>query len=119
MSKLIRFDEERWVRLDLDQGAIAEKGHLLLAACEDAIAQDARLAEALTPLMTYAKAGITGQITEPRTWEQDPLRFEFGERLLPEPVRAAYGKYAFETHGLTRDVPHIVHEAGLAYIRAE
>jgi hypothetical protein len=119
VTKLVRFDEELWVRIDLDQKKIAEKAHRLLAECKLAIEKDSQWQDRLSPLMQYAQMGLEGRLTRPRSWADEPLRYEFGERLLPENVREAYSEFAFQTHGLTSDIPEIIHRDGQSYIAVD
>lgn len=119
MTKLVRYDEAREVRAELNQDAIARTAADLLAGIDAAVESSPEWAGRLESLRAYACAGIAGQITAPRTWAEEPLAYEFGEGLLPGDVGDLYGEFTFWTHGLTFDEPVVQMVGGVAYITVD
>lgn len=119
MKKLVRFDESLGVRLELNLLGIHHRARTLIEVIDRASRQDRQLAEKLAPLREYAELGLGGQIVSPRSWNDDPLRWEYREGLLPPEVENAYGKFAYFTHGLTLDEPRPVMIGGQTYIEVD
>lgn len=105
--------------MELNQLGIQKKASKLITAIDKVTKNDQELTELLAPLREYAEQGLKGKIVSPRTWSGEPLSWEFGEHLLPQDVRSAYGDFAFYTHGLTLKVPRPLYQEGLAYIEVD
>jgi len=99
MTKLVRYDQKRGIRLELDQRKIQETALALIRAVKAAVAIDPALGAKLSPLLDYAQLGLEGRILHPRSWDEDPLRYEFREDLLPIDVIDAYGRFTYYTQG--------------------
>jgi hypothetical protein len=119
MQRLVRYDAELGVRAELNQKGIREAGHQLIEAIDVACATDPALANKLRPLREYALAGIEGRVISPRTWAQEPLRYEFKEDLLPTEILNAYGSFAFFTHGLSKTPSSIEYRNGEPFIAVD
>lgn len=116
MKKLVRCDPETKLLIDLDQKAIARTARMLLDAID---AEQGSCDIDMGALRDYAKQGLAGEISITRAWNDEPLRWEFREGLLPKSVLGAYGDYAFYTHGLTLDIPVVTFQNGVAYLSVE
>lgn len=118
-KKLVLFDERLRARSELNQKAIHRTGLALISAIDEAVSLDPAIGEKLRPLREYAQAGVDGLILAPRTWADEPLRYEFREFLLPQSVMDEYGQFTFQTHGYIRGKPQIRYIDGVAYVEVD
>ena len=100
MKKLVRYDPELGIRLELNQQGMREAALDLKDAVYEVLKVNPELTDYLSPLIEYADLAINFVIQKPRSNTVDPLLYEMNERLLPGTINDAYAYFIFFSHGL-------------------